>query len=106
MIIYRIIKEDGYDLTELDFVKGKKTAALYLCCLCYGIDKIDIASDLEGYTWFYKSEMGEKAFLKKINSLTVKVKSGNDWYYAEPVEVQKIVGTIRSYRACPWSKRA
>ena len=105
MKIYRIIKEDGYSLTELDFVKGKKEAAFYLCYLCNGIDYMDIARDLETGSWIYKSDIGEKEFCKKINKLTIKIKNGNDWYYAEPVEVQKTIRTVRSYQACPWSKR-
>ena len=104
-MIYRIIKEDGYSLTELDFVKGKKTAAFYLSGICRGIDNIDVARDLESDTWIYKREIGEKEFYKKINSLTVKVKYANDWYYVEPIEVQKPIHTIRTYRANPWSKR-
>ena len=104
-MVYRIIKEDGYDLTELDFIKGRKNAAFYLCCLCHGIDYMDTARDLESGKWIYKSDIGEKAFCKIINSLTVKVKNGNDWYYAEPVEIQKSVGTVRSYRTSPWRKR-
>lgn len=104
-MIYRIIKEDGYSLTELDFVKGRKAAAFYLCCLCRGVDNINIARDLETGTWIYKQEVGEKEFYKKINSLTIKVKYENNWYYAEPIEAQKPVHTIRTYRACPWSKR-
>ena len=71
MKIYRIIKEDGYSLTELDFVKGKKEAAFYLCYLCNGIDYMDIARDLETGSWIYKSDIGEKEFCKKINKLTI-----------------------------------
>ena len=104
-MIYRIIKEDGYSLTELDFVKGKKAAAFYLCGICGSIDNMDVARDLESDTWIYKWKIGEKEFYKKINSLTVKVKYANDWYYVEPIEVQKPVHTIRTYRANSWSKR-